>query len=298
MVWPDYDRGEVVCRNCGLVQKEYATEVMSSCSSTADYVHDEFQELQTRLRGTMVGWGIYGPGMIDGAGNRLTADQHARSKSSVRLQLRNSRGASLLNLVKLGEGIIARLHLPKIVGVRAVEIYRRGHAAGVRDPLRRVAAAAIYIACRERGIPVSIKQIAHPSDMRLVWKTHNRIVFALDLKMPPRDVSREVPRIVAAAKLPYNVERGAIMLLRRLSEEKYEKKGRATLLAAAAIYISSEQNCMQVSKKQIASAANVNENTAGRYCKLLTKALPNDSHVRKMRRPTDPRARAFKGLIP
>jgi len=279
LVWPDYDRGEVVCRNCGVVQKEYATEVMSSCSSTAAYVHDELQELQTRLRGTMIGWGIYGPGMIDGAGNRLTADQYARSKSSVRFQLRNSSGTSLLNLVKLVEGTIARLHLPKIVGVRAAEIYRRGHAAGIRDPLRRIAAAATYIACRERGIPISIKQIAHPCDIRLLWKTHNRIVFALDLKMPPRDASREVPRMVAAAKLPYNVERGAIMLLGKLSEAKYEKKSRATPLAAAAIYLSSKQNGVKVSKKQIASAAIVNESTVDRYCNLITKAIPNDLQV-------------------
>jgi len=118
-VWSDYDRGEVVCRNCGLVQKEYATEVMSGCPSTAAYLHDEFQEFQTRLRGTMIGWGIYGPGMIDGAGNRLTADQYARSKNSVRFQLRHSTGTSLLNLVKPVEGAVARLHLPKIVGVRA-----------------------------------------------------------------------------------------------------------------------------------------------------------------------------------
>ena len=278
MVWPDYDRGEVVCRNCGLVQKDYATEVMSSCSPTAAYVHDEFQELETRLRGTMIGWGIYGPGMIDGAGNRLTADQYARNKSSVRFQLRNSTGTSLLNLVKLVEGTIARLHLPKTVGVRAVEIYRKGHAAGIRDPLRRVAAAATYIACRERGIPISIKQMAHPYDIRLVWRTHNRIMFALDLKMPPHDASREVPRIVAAAKLPYKVEREAILFLTKLSETEHEREFHATPLAAAAIYLSSLQNDMEVSKKQIASAANLNENTVRRYCKLIVKALPHDSH--------------------
>jgi len=43
--------------------------------------------------------------------------------------------------------------------------------------------------------------------------------------------------------------------------------------------LSSEQNGVKVSKKQIASAANVNERTVGRYCNLITKAIPNDLQV-------------------
>jgi len=250
---------------------------MSSCSSTAAYVHDELQELQTRLRGTMIGWGIYGPGMIDGAGNRLTADQYAMSRNSVRFQLRNSQGTSLLNLVKLVEGTIARLHLPKTVGVRATEIYRKGHAAGIRDPLRRVAAAAIYIACRERGIPISIKQIAHPCDMRLVWKTHNRIVFAPDLKMPRRDASREVPRIVAAAKLPYKVERGATLLLKTLSKVNYPKKHQGYALAAAAVYVCAKRASVNTSQKKVAMAASVSDNAVSRYSRTISRTLSHSS---------------------
>jgi len=40
-----------------------------------------------------------------------------------------------------------------------------------------------------------------------------------------------------------------------------------------------------LTEKQIASAANVNEDTVGRYCKLIVKALPYDSHVRAFKKP-------------
>jgi transcription initiation factor TFIIIB Brf1 subunit/transcription initiation factor TFIIB len=40
-------------------------------------------------------------------------------------------------------------------------------------------------------------------------------MFALNLRMPLRDASREVPRIVAAANLFSRVERRAIVLLKK-----------------------------------------------------------------------------------
>jgi len=269
MVWPDYDRGEVVCRNCGVVQREHATEVMNSCSSTALYIHDGFQEIQTRLRGTMIGWGIYGPGMVDGTGRQLTPEEYARSKRYNWFERRNTADASLLNIVRIVEGTTARLHLPKTVGLRAVEIYRKAHAFGIRRPLRRIGAVAVYIACRESHIPISIREIVSPCDRHLVWKTHNRIIFALNLRIPLRDASRDVPRIVAAEDLSSTVERRAIALLGKLSEMNWAKKGLATVLAAATVYLCSRQMGIEMSKRQIALAAHVNESTVGEYCRFI-----------------------------
>jgi transcription initiation factor TFIIIB Brf1 subunit/transcription initiation factor TFIIB len=132
-------------------------------------------------------------------------------------------------MVRIVEGTIARLHLPKAVGARAVQIYHKAHAAGIRRPLRRISSAAIYIACRENQIPIQMKQIMHPADRRLVWRMHNRIRFALNLKPPHYDASGEVPRIVMAANLPSKVERRAVSLLRELSKTDREKKGTTTL---------------------------------------------------------------------
>jgi len=178
---------------------------MSSCSSTAAHIHDGFQEIQTRLRGTMIDWGIYGPGMVDGTGRKPTPDEYARSKRYNWFERRNTADASLLNMVRIVEGTTARLHLPKTVGVRAVEIYRKARTVGIKRPLQRIG-AAVYIASRKNHIPISIKKLVSPYDGRLVWKMHNRIIFALNLKLPLRDAPREVPRIVASANLPSKVE--------------------------------------------------------------------------------------------
>jgi transcription initiation factor TFIIIB Brf1 subunit/transcription initiation factor TFIIB len=217
----------------------------------------------------MIGWGIYGPGMVDGTGRKLTPDEYARSKRYNWFERRNTADPSLLNMVRIVEGTTARLHLPKTVGLRAVEIYRKARTAGIKRPLQRIGVVAVYIACRESHIPISMTEIVSPCDRRLVWKTHNRIIFALNLKVPLRDGSRDVPRVVAAANLPYRVERGAIALLGKLSETNWAKKSLATVLAAATVYLCSRQMGLEISKRQIASAAHVNESTVGEYCRLI-----------------------------
>lgn len=50
------------------VLPEYGAEVMECSSTEVGYNSDELKDIQTRLRGTMVGWGTYGPGMLDGRG--------------------------------------------------------------------------------------------------------------------------------------------------------------------------------------------------------------------------------------
>lgn len=142
----------------------------------------------------MIGWGIYGPGMVDGTGRKLAPDEYARSKRYNWFERRNTSDTSLLNMVKIVEGTTARLHLPKTVGLRTVEIYRKAHGFGIRRPLQRIGAVAVYIACRENHIPISIKELVSLHDGRLVWKMHNGIIFALNLKVPLRDASRDVNR--------------------------------------------------------------------------------------------------------
>jgi len=228
-VWLDYDRGEVVCMACGAVLPEYGVEVMDRGSCEVSYDPDGLKEIRSRLRGTMVGWGMYEPGFVDGRGRRLTVDEFERGMRHHWFEGRNLAGSSLIQMVRIVEGTIARLHLPKAVGARAVQIYRKAHAAGIRRPLRRISSAAIYIACRENQIPIQMKQIMHPADRRLVWRMHNRIRFALNLKPPHYDASGEVPRIVMAANLPSKVERRAVSLLMELSKTDREKKGTTTL---------------------------------------------------------------------
>jgi hypothetical protein len=190
-VWLDYDGGEVVCMACGIVLPEYRVEVMNRECYEVSYDPDGIREILTRLRGTMVGWGVYGPGMMDGKGRRLNIAEFETAMRHVQFEGRDLAGSCLIQMVRIVEGTIARLHLPKIVRARAVEIYRKANGAGIRRPLRLISSAAIYIACRENQIPIQMRQIVHPADRRLVWRMHNRIRFALDLKPPP---PRRFPR--------------------------------------------------------------------------------------------------------
>jgi len=191
----------------------------------------------------------------------------------VQFEGRNLAGSCLVQMVKLVEEIVARLHLPRVVGVRAVEIYRKAHAAGIRRSLRRISAAAVIIACRESQIPISMKQIVHADDRRFVWRMQNQIRFALDLKPPRAHASRIVPRIVTAANLPSVVERMAIALLREMREADGKMKGTAiTMAATAAVYTSARESRIKTSLKQAASSAHVNASRLSECCKFIASA--------------------------
>jgi hypothetical protein len=69
---------------CGAVLPEYRLEVMNRDCHEVSYDPDGIREILTRLRGTMVGWGVYGPGMMDGKGRRLNMAEFETAAGNAR----------------------------------------------------------------------------------------------------------------------------------------------------------------------------------------------------------------------
>ena len=155
-------------------------------------------------------------------------------------------------------------------------IYRQAAEKGlVRGrSLESMAAAAVYAACRIRGIPRSIDDIAElvKGGRKEVARCYRLIVRELKLRMPIVDPVRYVSRIVSALRLSPAVERRAAEILIQARRLGLTAGKDPAGLAAAAIYIAALELGERRTQKEIAAAAGVTEVTVrNRYKELVQK---------------------------
>ena len=172
--------------------------------------------------------------------------------------------------------LVEMLNLPKSIIDTAMMIYRQAAEKGlVRGrSLESMAAAAVYAACRIRGIPKSIDEIGEliRGGRKEVARCYRLIVRELDIRMPIVDPIRHVSRIVSILKLSSLVEKRASEILIQARKMGLTAGKDPAGLAAAAIYVAALELGERKTQKEIATAAGVTEVTVrNRYKELVQK---------------------------
>ncbi|MHA2022982.1 MAG: transcription initiation factor IIB, partial [Candidatus Thorarchaeota archaeon] len=137
------------------------------------------------------------------------------------------------------------------------------------------AAAAVYAACRHRGSPRSIEEIAdHSREGKKKISAHYRmLVTKLKIRMPISSPQMYVPRFISELGLPRDVQRTTIDILTRAKQVRGLVTGRDPRgLAAAAIYVAAIMNDCRVTQRQISKISGVTEVTIrNRYKEIVAK---------------------------
>jgi transcription initiation factor TFIIB len=137
------------------------------------------------------------------------------------------------------------------------------------------AAAAVYAACRHRGSPRSVEEIAeHSRESKKKISAHYRmLVTKLKLRMPISSPENYVPRFISDLKLPAEVQRITMDILERAKQVRNLVTGRDPRgLAAAAIYIASIMTDNRVTQRDISNVSGVTEVTIrNRYKELVSR---------------------------
>jgi transcription initiation factor TFIIB len=137
------------------------------------------------------------------------------------------------------------------------------------------AAAAVYAACRHRGSPRSIEEIAeHSRESKKKISAHYRmLVTKLKIRMPISSPAMYVPRFISDLGLPTEVQCTTMQILERASEVRGLVSGRDPRgLAAAAIYVAAIINGCRVTQKDISRVSQVTEVTIrNRYKELVLR---------------------------
>ena len=279
----DYEAAEIVCMSCGFVIDEKIAD-----SRPEWRAFDDDQKAKRSRVGSPLTYTIHDKGLstvIDWRdrrvlGKRATAAQRLdlyklrKWQSRVRVSDATERNlaVALAELSKLSSA----LNLPKNILETASVIYRRAIKKRLirGRSIHNVTAAAIYMSCRQCGVPRTLDEIAMSSSLskKDIGRSYRFMVRELEAFVPPSTSRNYAARFSNKLVISGKAEAIAIRILEIAKEMKLTSGRGPTGIAAAATYIATVLTNERKTQREIAEIANVTEVTIrNRYKELLER---------------------------
>jgi transcription initiation factor TFIIB len=122
--------------------------------------------------------------------------------------------------------------------------------------------AALYIACRELGIPKSLKEIA-------LAKSYRLLIVELDVKIPTVDPTKCIIKVSNKVNLEERTKRKAIELMSQLISMEVTAGKDPMGMAASVLYISCMNSGEKRTQSDITRAACITEMTLRNRCRSI-----------------------------
>jgi transcription initiation factor TFIIB len=280
----DYEQGEVICQDCGLVISEHSLNQGPEWRAFTKEEKDERGRV-----GIPTSFSIHDKGLSTVI-ERVNRDAYGRQlplstklemlrlrKWQMRTRVHSSEDRNLAQAMAEMDRLADKLHIPPSLKERAAVLYRKALESGlVRGrSISGIAAASLYAACRLSETPRTLKDMAEASRMRKkdIARCYRLLLRELDLKMPVEDPVRCVSKIASRAGIDMRTQRRAIETI-NMAKERGVVAGKDPMgLAAAAIYVACVLEGEKKTQKEIAEVANVTEVTVRNRYKGLKDAL-------------------------
>ncbi len=280
----DYERGELVCRKCGLVIHD---QLLDKGPEWRAYTNEE-KRRKSRV-GAPISYAVYDKGLYtrithvacDSHGRQIAAERRVEMRGLQRWHNRIRFGSSLDRNLSQAMAELDRLaehlHLPSSIKEGGAVIYRKALEKGLvrGQTIAAVAAASFYAVCRRSSVPRTLKEVASVSGIRKkdVARCYRLILRALELRMPLADPIRYIPKIASAAEIPSHIQSKAILTVNEAKLRKAHVAMDPMGFAAAALYLACVQEGHNVTQKCLACAADVSEVTIRNRYRNLEDSL-------------------------
>jgi transcription initiation factor TFIIB len=280
----DYDTGETVCGDCGLVIHE---QMMDKGPEWRAFTQEE-KASRSRV-GVPTSYSVHDKGLStaisqidrDAYGRKLPLSTRLQMwrlrKWQIRSRVHSSIDRNLAQAMAELDRLSDKLYIPPPIKEKASVIYRKALDKGlVRGrSIAAIAAAALYAACRRSRTARTLREIAEASlvDKKDVARCYRLLLRELDVKMPIADPLNYVSKIAENTGISGKTQGLAIQILRQAKKKRAASGKDPMGLAAAALYIACLQNDEKKTQKDIAEAAGVTEVTVRNRYKTLKKQL-------------------------
>jgi transcription initiation factor TFIIB len=280
----DYDTGETVCGDCGLVLYE---QMMDKGPEWRAFTQEE-KASRSRV-GVPTSYSVHDKGLStaisqvdrDAFGRKLPLSTRLQMwrlrKWQIRSRVHSSVDRNLAQAMAELDRLSDKAYIPPPIKEKAAVIYRKALDKGlVRGrSIAAIAAAALYAACRACGTPRTLREIAEASlvDKKDVARCYRLLLRELDVHMPIADPLTYVSKIAERTGISGRTQGIAIQILREARKRRASAGKDPMGLAAAALYIACLQNNEKKTQKDIAEAAGVTEVTVRNRYKSLKKQL-------------------------
>ncbi len=280
----NYERGEIVCTNCGLVVTEKVIDRGPEWRAFTSEERDKRSRVGSPLSPTVHDKGL--STVIDwrdkdAMGRKLEPKKRIEilrwRKWQIRTRVHSSIDRNLAQAMSELDRISSQLELPKSVKEEAAVIYRKAVEKGlVRGrSIESVMAAAIYAACRTQKVPRTLDEIAKytKAGRKDVARCYRLLLKEVNIKIPIADPIDFTVRIGSVLNLSGITQHRAAEIIREAKKRGITAGKDPAGLAAAAIYIASLLENERRTQKEIAQAAQVTEVTVRNRYKELMREL-------------------------
>jgi len=281
----DYDAAEIVCMDCGCVILEKLTD-----SSPEWRAFDDEQRARRARVGAPMTYTIHDKGLstvIDwhdrlSSGKRLTSAQRVElyvlRKWQRRVRVSDATERNLAVALSDLSKLASTLNLPKNILETASVIYRKAIKKRLirGRSIHNVTAAAIYMSCRQCGIPRTLDEIAEAGSLNKkdVGRSYRFMVRELGTFVPPSTSKNYAARFSNKLVISGRAEAIAIKILETAKKMKLTSGRGPTGIAAAATYVATVLTNERKTQREIAEIANVTEVTIrNRYKELLERLM-------------------------
>ncbi len=280
----DYDSGETICGDCGLVLYEQMLD------KGPEWRAFTMEEKASRSRvGMPTSYSIHDKGLSttisqvdrDAFGRKLPLSTRLQMwrlrKWQIRSRVHSSVDRNLAQAMSELERLSSKVSIAPPIREKAAVVYRKALDKGlVRGrSINAIAAAALYAACRQSGSPRTLREIAEASlvDKKDVARCYRLLLQELNIHMPIADSLTYVSKIAEKNGVSGKTQGAAIAILGEARRKRFAAGKDPTGLAAAALYIACLQNNEKITQKDIAEAAGVTEVTVRNRYKSLKRQL-------------------------
>lgn len=273
----DHRAGDQICSECGLVVGDRVIDVGSEWRSFSNGDNGKEGDrsrvgaAENTLLGTSDLTTMIGPSTgrasFDAMGNNLYTN--ARRNTSVA-----STERALINAFRILANMADRINLPKTILDRASLLFKKINDGGrMRGRSNEaIAAACLYIACRQEGVPRTFKEIVAVSTVnkrdigrcfKIILKSHE------DTKVGLVDSGDFMSRFCGLLGLTREIQRAATSIAKKASDLELTEGRSPVSVSAASIYMASQASSDKRSHAEIAAIAGVAETTLKQCYKLM-----------------------------
>lgn len=280
----DYERGEMICRECGLVLSENIQDMGPEWRAfDADQKAKRARggaptKLMRPNKGLVTEINLYNK---DVRGVRISAKQQGQLRRMRKWHKRISIATSVeknlaIALAEL-DRVASALGLPDNIKENSALLYRKA----VKEELVRgrliesVVAAVIYTICRMYDIPRTLDEISKASgiEKKEIGRAYRFLKKELDVDIPLPDPSTYVPKFATALGLSPKVQQSAMEIIKKAIKKGLISGRGPTGVAAAAVYIGAALEGERRTQKEVADIAGVTEVTIRNRYRELKKEL-------------------------
>jgi len=287
------DRGEIICRDCGLVIEDKMIDFTQEWREFDTDSHEKRRRAGAPMTYTQFDQGL---GTDIGRKADLSALGAKNRNKFFRLRKWQYRISTAIERnLKLALAELKRvasyLKLPGSVEEEAARIYTMAVQKGlVRGrSMESVVAGALYAACRRHEVPRTLDELSEASgiEKKEIGRTYRFVTRELGITILPSNPADYIARFSSALKLSAETQSKSIEILEQAQKAELTSGRGPTGIAAAALYVSALLHGEKRTQREVADVAGVTEVTIrNRYKELLDK-LKLEKEIRKLKKKKD-----------